>query len=79
MTQDQVLTVKEEIMVALFQATKPLSCEQIADRINRSRSAVNSNLTDLRKDRRVEFLGKEVGWKACHHQPPGTIRGVGRI
>ena len=73
------LTVKEEIMAELIQEGGPLRVEEIAERINRSRSAVNSNLTELRKSRRVEFLGKDAGWTASKVQPPGVVRGVGRI
>lgn len=76
---EKILTVKEEIMAELFKSQRPLLVEEIARRTNRSRSAINSNMTELRKDKRVEYLGKEYGWKAAKTQPPGSIRGIGHV
>jgi len=76
---DRVLTVKEEIMTELIKSTKPLLVEEIARRVGRSRSAINSNMTDLNKAGRVTYLGKEYGWQAAKVQPPGLVRGTGRI
>lgn len=67
------MTIKEKIFHELLLADEPLVADEIARRIKHSRTSTNVRLTELRKEKRIVFLGRTVGWEVADKQPPGSI------